>query len=81
MKKLIGVSALFIVLTSCNGNHSSENNDSSGDTNSNAGLTSPSANDTTKQPDGMVNGSVISTDTAAMNVQNSENKAKKAVKK
>ena len=80
MKKLLAVTALFIGLSSCNGNNSAENNGSAGDTANNAALTNPSANDTTKQPDGMVNGSVISTDTAAMNVQNAENKAKESGK-
>jgi hypothetical protein len=81
MKKLIVLSALFIVSISCNSKNSTENNDATGDTTNKAGLTNPSANDTTKQPDGMINGSVISTDTAAINVQNAENKAKKAEKK
>jgi hypothetical protein len=77
MKKIIVISALFITSMSCNSN---QNNEASGDTTNNAGLTNPSAIDTTKHPDGMINGNVISTDTAAINVQNSENKAKEAKK-
>lgn len=74
------VSALFIALTGCGGSGSTDNN-AIGDTANNPGLTNPTAIDTTKHPDGMINGSVISTDTAAMNVQNSINKAKAAKNK
>jgi hypothetical protein len=79
MKKFLMFSALFIGLLSCNSN-SSESNDVTSDT-SQAGMTNPSAIDTTKHPDGMINGSVVSTDTAAMNVQNSVDKANEAKKK
>jgi hypothetical protein len=77
MKKITVFSALLFVLASCNSN-TSNSNAANNDTASNAELTNPSAVDTTKHPDGMTNGSVISTDTAAMNVQNSINKAKGA---
>ncbi|GEO12196.1 hypothetical protein [Segetibacter aerophilus] len=82
MKKIIIVSALFIALASCGGSDTTNTNaDSSTTTNNDdPGLTNPSAIDTTKHPDGIVNGSVISTDTAAMNVQNSINKANAAKK-
>lgn len=71
--------ALLLGLLSCNSNSSSDSKVNS-DTASQTGLTNPSAIDTTKHPDGVVNGSVISTDTAAMNVQNSVNKAKEVKK-
>jgi hypothetical protein len=80
MKKNIIFSALLMALLSCNSNSSSDSNAAGGDTTNATGLTNPSAIDTTKHPDGVINGSVISTDTAAMNVQNSINKAKEAKK-
>ncbi len=76
MKKLCIISALFIFLISCS---SSTNNDADKDNKNNtadsSGLTNPSAIDTVKHPTGMDNSSVISTDTAAMNVQNTIKKA------
>ena len=80
MRKIIIFSALVIALTSCGGTGSTDNNAVVGDTSNEAGMTNPSAIDTTKHPDGMLNGSVISTDTAAMNMQNSVNKARQAKK-
>lgn len=80
MKKLIVFSTLLIVLSSCNSNGSSESNMATGDTTDKAGMTNPSAIDTTVHPNGITNGSVISTDTAAMNVQKSVDKAKAADK-
>ena len=82
MRKIIVFSALVIALTSCGGSGSTDNNNAMvGDTGTEAGMTNPTAIDTTKHPDGMINGNVISTDTAAMNMQNSLNKAKQAKKK
>jgi hypothetical protein len=86
MKKLLMVSALFIALASCNSSSSNESasgsseSTTSGDTTNKQGLTNPSAIDTTKHPDGMINSEAITTDTAAMNTQNSVNKAKAAQK-
>lgn len=64
MKKYIVASALFMVIASCN---------NAGDTNANSTVAdsgqNPSAIDTTQHPNGLTNGSVISTDTAAMRVQ------------
>jgi hypothetical protein len=79
MKKMIIVSALFMAITSCGGSQST-NSHAVDDTTNNAELTRRTVTDTTKHPDGIINGSVISTDTAAMNVQNSINKAKEAKK-
>lgn len=80
MRKILIVPAFLFAIISCNSNSSSEHKAGGSDTASKTGLTNPSAIDTTKHPDGMVNGSVISTDTAAMNVQNSINKAKEEKK-
>ena len=76
MKKLLTAILLFAI-TSCNNNAGN----TGGNNTENGGLTNPTAIDTTKHPSGMENSSVISTDTAAMNVQNSINKAKEAAKK
>ena len=73
------LAATVVSLASCGGS-STDDNATSGDT-SQGNLTNPTAIDTTKHPDGMINGSVISTDTAAMNMQNSVNKAKAAENK
>lgn len=78
MRKLLVFSALLIALASCNGNTSKES--TSGDTTKKAGLTNPSAIDTTEHPNGITNGDVISTDTSAMNVQKSIDKGKAAQK-
>src|SRR5438045_1727041 len=75
MRKIIVCSALLINMVACNSNSSSSNK-AAGDTTQNTGLTNPSSVDTTKHPDGVVNVTVISTDTAAINVQNSVNKGK-----
>jgi len=66
MKKAILQVALIILLLSCNnaGNEDSVTGDS------NALNNTPSAIDTTQHPNGITNGSVISTDTASMNVEN-----------
>ncbi|MDB5248822.1 MAG: hypothetical protein JWQ40_3216 [Segetibacter sp.] len=79
MKKLLIGSALFIVLSACGGNSTEEATDAN--TTDSVGLTNPTAIDTTKHPSGLDNSNVISTDTAAMNTQNSINKAKAAEKK
>ena len=74
MKKLFVISAL-VVLSSC-GN---ADNDAASTSNSDTtGLTNPTAIDTIKHPSGVDNSAVISTDTAAMNVQNSIRKADSA---
>ena len=78
MKKLLSLGCVLFALTSCGGN-GGENN--SAGTVDSVGLTNPIAIDTVKHPAGMTNQNVISTDTAAMNVQNSINKAKEAEKK
>lgn len=76
MRKIISFSAFILLLASCNGSSESRATDS--DTTNSAGMTNPSAIDTTKHPDGMINGDVISTDTAAMNTQNAIDKAKES---
>lgn len=80
MKKLCIASTLFIALSSCGGN-SSNNNETTGNTTDSTGLTNPTAIDTTKHPGGMVNSSVISTDTAAMNTSNAYKKLDSAKQK
>ncbi len=75
MKKFCIISALFISLTSCNSTNNDEDNNNKDNTADSSGLTNPSAIDTVKHPTGMDNSSVISTDTAAMNVQNTIKKA------
>ena len=72
MKKIFISSVLLALLYSCSGNSASNNT---------TGLTNPTAVDTTKHPSGMDNSSVISTDTAAMNVQNSYKKRDSAQRK
>ncbi|MCW3091632.1 MAG: hypothetical protein JWP81_2701 [Ferruginibacter sp.] len=57
---------------SCN---NSDNNTSTGNKTDTVGNTSPVSIDTVKHPSGVDNSSVISTDTAAMNVQNTIRKA------
>lgn len=64
---------LFIALSSCGGG-SSGNNAAAGNDTDTAGLTNPTAIDTTKHPTGMDNSNVISTDTAAMNTSNAYKK-------
>ncbi len=73
MKNLFIISALFICLSSC-GNSANTDADKNNTADS-ASLTNPSSIDTVKHPTGMDNSSVISTDTAAMNVQNTIKKA------
>lgn len=77
MIKTFLILAFLFTLASCNGNETTGTgkNATKQDASSN-----PSAIDTVKHPDGIINGSVISTDTAAMNVQNSIDKAKEAKK-
>lgn len=79
MKKYFIVSALIITLYSCSGN-TADNAAANGNTTDSTGLTNPTAIDTTKHPTGVDNSSVISTDTAAMNVQNSYKKLDSAQK-
>ena len=65
MKKIIIASALFVGLLSCN-------SETGGETTSNDSASredAPSAFDTTQHPTGITTGSVISTDTASMNVE------------
>jgi len=80
MKKLIGIYAICFICASC-GSNTSDNQTGANNTSDSGGLTNPIAIDTVKHPSGMVNSNVISTDTAAMNVQNSINKAREAQKK
>jgi hypothetical protein len=80
MKKLTGIVSFALLLVACGGTAGNNDNNSATTTDS-AGLTNPSSIDTTKHPEGMSNQNVISTDTAAMNVQNAINKAKEAEKK
>lgn len=77
MKKPLVLSTLFVALAACNG---SGNNRGDNDTANQAGMTNPSAIDTIKAGDGIINSNVISTDTAAINVQNSIDKANEAKK-
>ena len=79
MKKMCFVIAAFIFLSSCN--NSSNNDEAKSNSADSIGLTNPSSIDTIKHPSGMDNSSVISTDTAAMNVQNSIKKADSLQKK
>ncbi len=72
MKKLCIISALFF-LNSCG--DSSDNNTINSNNADSAGLSNPTVIDTVKHPSGVDNSSVISTDTAAMNVQNTFKKA------
>jgi hypothetical protein len=72
MKKCFVTLALVVTLYACSGNGA--NNAATGDTTNNTGLTNPTAIDTTKHPTGVDNSSVISTDTAAANIQNSYKK-------
>jgi hypothetical protein len=72
MKKLLIISAISI-LTSC-GNSTDTDKTNVGNTDS-SGLSNPVVIDTLKHPSGVDNSSVISTDTAAINVQNTYKKA------
>lgn len=78
MKKLCIVSAVFLLLSSCS--NSTTNDEAKSNSTDSGGLTNPTAIDTTKHPSGVDNSSVISTDTAAMNVQNSIRKADSVAK-
>jgi hypothetical protein len=82
MKKLMTILLGTFIFVSCgsDSNNAGETDITRADGDS-AGLTNPIAIDTVKHPAGMSNQNVISTDTAAMNVQNSINKAKEAEKK
>ena len=64
MKKILFVFTIFFAATACD-SHTSEQN-----TNDGVGKTNPSAIDTTQHATGITNQNVISTDTAAMNVEN-----------
>ncbi|MEJ7769694.1 MAG: hypothetical protein WKF70_08450 [Chitinophagaceae bacterium] len=66
---LPGMLILLIACSDSTSNSSDQNNNTD-----NTSLTQPDAGDTTKQPGGMDNSSVISTDTAAMNYQNTVKK-------
>ncbi|HEX8460875.1 MAG TPA: hypothetical protein VF623_05580 [Segetibacter sp.] len=79
MKKLIVAASIFSFFA-CGGNTANNEVESKSNADS-VGLTNPITIDTLKHPTGMDNSNVISTDTAAMNVQNSVNKAKAAQKK
>ena len=78
MKKLFIVSVIFLFLSNCS-NSTNNDGDKNNSTDS-SGLTNPTAIDTVKHPTGMDNSSVISTDTAAMNVQKSIEKADSVAK-
>lgn len=73
MKKLCIVSAIFLLLSGCS--NSTTNDETESDSNDSGALANPTAIDTVKHPSGVDNSSVISTDTAAMNVQNTIKKA------
>lgn len=73
MRKLCIVSVFFLLLSSCS---NSTTNDEAKDNRTDGGApTNPTGIDTVKHPSGVDNSSVISTDTAAMNVQNTIKKA------
>ncbi len=77
MKKLCIVSAIFII-SSCGDstdNNATNNKVTNTDGTDTGGLTNPITIDSVKHPSGVDNSSVISTDTAAMNVQNTYKKA------
>lgn len=78
MRKIVMCSVLLIALASCGGN--TDTNATHADSANNAGMTTSSTPDSTKPGDGTINSNVISTDTAAMNTQNSVDKAKDAKK-
>ena len=71
MKKLF-IPALLCCLFSCGNADNTNNTQNETDT---VGKTNPIVIDTMKHPSGVDNSSVISTDTAAMNVQNAYRKA------
>lgn len=78
MKKSFLASSILFMLYSCGGagdDNATNNSAPSSNGNDSVGLTNPTAIDTIKHPTGMENSSVISTDTAAMNVQNTYKKA------
>ena len=74
MKKLCIIATIFIFLNSCSNSSDNNNKELKNGTDS-TGLSNPITIDTVKHPSGIDNSSVISTDTAAMNVQNSIKKA------
>lgn len=78
MKKVIITLSVFILLSSCNESTNSTDKTVSDDS---VGLSKPISIDTIKHPAGVVNSSAISTDTAAMNVQNTIKKADSIDKK
>ena len=81
MKKIVLIGAIVSVFTACGGNTADDSKAVENSTTDSVGLTNPISIDTVKHPTGMENSNVISTDTAAMNTQNSINKAKAAQKK
>jgi hypothetical protein len=76
MNKIPVLIVFVVFLSGCGGNTSD-----SSTVNETGKSSNPTAIDTVKHPGGMANQNVISTDTAAMNMQNSINKAKEAGKK
>ena len=76
MKKLL-IPAIAFYFLSCGNADSTNSTQNQNDT---VGKTNPIAIDTMKHPSGVDNSSVISTDTAAMNVQNAYKKADSANK-
>ena len=76
MKKLF-IPAILCCLFSCGNADNTGTTESGTDT---VGQTNPIVIDTMKHPSGVDNSSVISTDTAAMNVQNAYKKADSANK-
>ena len=63
---------MIFILCSCGNADNNTNNGNSGDS---IGVTNSSTGDTVKHPSGVDNSSVISTDTAAINIQNTIRKA------
>ena len=77
MKKCLAIVVLYI-FCSC-GN--ADNNSTTGNNTDSVGLTNRTSPDSVKHPSGVDNSSVISTDTAAINVQNTLKKADSLKKK
>ena len=72
MAKYVSFVALFVILFSCNNSNQSGSSADAGKDD-----TKSTTLDTTKNADGITNNAVISTDTAAMNINNSKGKAAK----
>ena len=79
MKKILFVTAIVAGLMSCNG--TSENGSTDQDTANVEVGPLPADVDTTRSPSGVDNSSVISTDTAAMNVENATRKRDSSLNK